>query len=191
VFSGIIEERGRFVGRDGSRHTFAASSVLEELAIGESVAVNGVGLTVIDVTSSGFSVQLSPETLSRTNLGQLAGGDPVNLELPVRMNERMQGHQVLGMIDAVGEIVDPAPNLRVRLPRPLLRYCVEKGAIAIDGVSLALSGIDGDCVLAAIIPRTTDITTLGVKGPGDLVNVEVDIMAKHLEKLLDMHHPGI
>ena len=179
------------MGREGSRHTFSATAVLAELAIGESIAVNGVGLTVIDVTNSGFSVQLSPETLSRTNLGRLSTGDVVNLELPVRMNERMQGHQVLGMIDTVAEIVDAAPSLRVRLPRHLLRYCVEKGAIAIDGVSLAVSGIDGDCVLAAIIPRTIDVTTLGVKGPGDLVNVEVDIIAKHLEKLLDMHHPGI
>ena len=191
MFSGIVEERGTFVNRDGARHQFRAAGVRPELAIGDSIAVNGVGLTIMAIHPDGFEVQLSDETLTRTNLSALVPGDGVNIERPVRMQDRMKGHQMLGMIDCTGEIVHAAPELKVRIPRPLLRYCVEKGSIAIDGVSLAIAAVDNDHVKAAIIPYTMGLTTLGVKTAGATVNIEVDIMAKHLEKLLDMHHPGI
>ena len=191
MFSGIVEERGEFVGRDGARHRFRAPIVQAELAVGDSIAVNGVGLTVMAMHGDGFVVQLSDETLARTNLGELVVGDSLNVERPVRMQDRMKGHQMLGMIDCTGHIVQAAPGLKVRMPRPLLRYCVEKGSIAIDGVSLAIAAVDSDHVMAAIIPYTMGLTTLGVKAEGATVNIEVDIMAKHLEKLLDMHHPGI
>ncbi len=191
MFSGIVEERGEFVGRDGARHRFRAPIVQAELAVGDSIAVNGVGLTVMAMHGDGFEVQLSDETLARTNLGELVVGDSLNIERPVRMQDRMKGHQMLGMIDCTGHIVQAAPGLKVRMPRPLLRYCVEKGSIAIDGVSLAIAAVDSDHVMAAIIPYTMGLTTLGVKAEGATVNIEVDIMAKHLEKLLDMHHPGI
>ncbi len=191
MFSGIVEERGTFVSRDGARHRFSAPVARAELARGDSVAVNGVGLTIMAIHDGGFEVQLSDETLARTNLGELSPGDAVNIERPVRMQDRMKGHQMLGMIDCTGEITQAAPALKVRMPRPFLRYCVEKGSVAIDGVSLAIAAVDNDHVMAAIIPYTLELTTLGVKQVGATVNIEVDIMAKHLEKLLDMHHPGI
>jgi riboflavin synthase len=113
----------------------------------------------------------------------------VNLERPVRMVDRLGGHQVLGHVDAVGEIVAPAPDLRVRIPASLLRYCVEKGSIAVDGISLTIFDVDDDSFAVAVIPHTAAVTTLGTKGAGAAVNIEVDVMAKHVEKLLQAYVP--
>jgi riboflavin synthase len=122
--------------------------------------------------------------LSRTNLGDLQPGDPVNLERPVRPADRLGGHIVQGHVDAVGEIVDPAPELRVRMPRDLLRYVVEKGSITVDGCSLTVVEPLDDGFTVAVIPHTAGVTTLGRKGRGDRVNLEVDMVAKYVERLL-------
>jgi riboflavin synthase len=120
----------------------------------------------------------------------LAPGDPVNLERPVRMADRLGGHVVLGHVDAVGEIVAPAPDLRVRIPRHLMRYCVEKGSIAVDGISLTIFDLDDETFAVAVIPHTAAVTTLGTKAAGAPVNIEVDVMAKHVEKLVSAHLPA-
>jgi riboflavin synthase len=189
VFTGIVEELGHFVGRDGDRYRFAASMVLDAAALGDSIAVNGTCLTLVDQGDGWWVADVSDETAARTNLGALAAGDPVNLERPVRMADRLGGHQVLGHVDAVGEIVTPAPDLRVRIPAPLMRYCVEKGSIAVDGISLTIFDLDDDSFAVAVIPHTAAVTTLGSKGSGALVNIEVDVMAKHVEKLLQAYAP--
>jgi riboflavin synthase len=122
--------------------------------------------------------------LSRTNLGQLEAGDPVNLERPVRLSDRLGGHLVQGHVDAVGEVVTPAPDLRVRVPSHLLRYIVEKGSISVDGTSLTVVAALDDGFTVAVIPHTAQATTLGRKEPGQLVNLEVDLVAKYVERLL-------
>ncbi|MFN5651021.1 MAG: riboflavin synthase, partial [Actinomycetes bacterium] len=124
------------------------------------------------------------ETYSRTNLGALAPGDPVNLERPMALGERFGGHIVLGHVDAVGEIVAPAPGLVIRVPRELMRYMVEKGSCTIDGISLTVFNLTDDTFEVAVIPHTTEVTTLGVRRPGDRVNIEVDVLAKHVERLM-------
>ncbi len=127
---------------------------------------------------------MTDETYARTDLGQLAPGDPVNLERPVRLEDRLGGHLVQGHVDAVGEIVAPAPDLQVRMPPELLRYVVEKGSITVDGVSLTVVEVLADGFTVAVIPHTAAVTTLGHKGPGDTVNLEVDVIAKYTERLL-------
>ena len=124
------------------------------------------------------------ETFSRTSLGELVPGDPVNLERPVRVSDRLGGHLVQGHVDGVGQVVTPAPDLRVTVPQDLLRYVVEKGSITIDGVSLTVAAVHDDGLSVAIIPHTADVTTLGRRQPGDAVNLEVDVTAKHVERLL-------
>jgi riboflavin synthase len=190
VFTGIVEELGRFEQRDGDRYRFAARTVLEDAGLGDSIAVNGTCLTLIDRGDGYWVADVSAETAARTNLGNLGPGDPVNLERPVRMADRLGGHQVLGHVDAVGEIVAPAPDLRVRIPAGLMRYCVEKGSIAVDGISLTIFDLDDESFRVAVIPHTAAVTTLGTKGPGDPVNIEVDVLAKHVEKLLDAYRPS-
>jgi len=190
VFTGIVEELGRFVGRDGDSYRFAASTVLDGVALGDSIAVNGTCLTVVDHGAGWWVADVSDETARRTNLGALRTDDPVNLERPVRMADRLGGHQVLGHVDAVGEIVTPAPDLRVRVPRELMRYCVEKGSVAVDGISLTIFDLDDDSFAVAVIPHTAAVTTLGTKGAGAPVNIEVDVLAKHVEKLLGVSLPS-
>jgi riboflavin synthase len=189
VFTGIIEELGRFVGRDGDRYRFASSTVLQDASVGDSIAVNGTCLTLVEQGDGWWVADVSDETARRTNLGALTAGDAVNLERPVRTADRLGGHQVLGHVDAVGEIVAPAPDLRVRIPTPLMRYCVEKGSIAVDGISLTIFDLDDTSFAVAVIPHTAAVTTLGAKGAGAPVNVEVDVMAKHVEKLLQAYLP--
>jgi riboflavin synthase len=196
VFTGIVEELGTVAARDGSRLRIAARAVLDGARLGDSTAVNGCCLTVVafePATGDGegwWEADVSDETYRRTNLGDLAPGDPVNLERPVRLTDRLGGHLVQGHVDAVGEIVEGAPDLRVRLPRPLTRYVVEKGSITVDGISLTVVEALDDAFTVAIIPHTAAVTTLGTKGPGDRVNLEVDVMAKYAEKLLVGHLPG-
>jgi len=184
MFTGIVEELGRLRSRDGGRFVFEATVVLEDAKLGDSISHNGCCLTVVDIGAGCYSVDAVDETLSRTNLGELQPGDPVNLERPVRLADRLGGHIVQGHVDAVGEVVEPAPDLRVRMPADLLRYVVEKGSITVDGCSLTVVETLDDGFTVAVIPHTASVTTLGSKGKGDRVNLEVDMVAKYIERLL-------
>jgi riboflavin synthase len=186
MFTGIVEELGHVAGRDGARLRIDAKVVLDGVAVGDSTAVNGCCLTVVafDVDAGWWEADVSDETFGRTCLGDLRDGDPVNLERPVRLEDRLGGHLVQGHVDAVGEIVVPAPDLRVRMPADLLRYVVEKGSITVDGVSLTVVEVFDDGFSVAVIPHTLVSTTLGHKGAGAPVNLEVDLIAKYTERLL-------
>lgn len=184
MFTGIVEEMGRLRRRDGGRFEFSASVVTSDASLGDSIAVNGCCLTVVDHSSSWFAVDAVAETLARTNLGRLEVGDPVNLERPVRLVDRLGGHLVQGHVDAVGQVVAAAPDLAVRAPSHLLRYLVEKGSITVDGISLTVVAVLEDGFTVAVIPHTVAVTTLGHKGLGDPVNLEVDLVAKYVERLL-------
>jgi len=184
MFTGIVEELGTVDSRDGGRFTFGATTVTEDLKIGDSVAVNGCCLTVVEIGEGWWRADAVDETLRRTNLDNLQPGDPVNLERPLRLADRLGGHLVQGHVDAVGEIVAAAPDLRVKAPAELLRYVVTKGSITVDGCSLTVVDVFDDGFSVAIIPHTGEVTTLGRKGPGDRVNLEVDMVAKYVERLL-------
>jgi len=194
MFTGIIEEVGTVRaltrGAAGARLTIGADVILSDLTLGASIAVNGVCLTAVDITETGFAADLSPETLNRTNLGSLQAGSMVNLERPLAPGDRLSGHFVQGHVDGTGEItrLDTAGDgnwiLQVRVPKVLRRYLVFKGSIAIDGVSLTLAAVEDDLVSVAIIPHTYENTALQSQRPGVTVNVECDMLAKHLEKLL-------
>ncbi len=202
MFTGIVEELGtitdRGTGRDGERLVVACSpAFLEEAKLGDSIAHNGCCLTVIELLSDGgagdgrpgYVVEAVPETLERTELSDRAIGDAINLERPVRLMDRLGGHLVLGHVDATGTILDPAPNLKVSLPTHLGRYVVEKGSITVDGCSLTVVEVGPDWFSIALIPHTVEVTTFGHKRPGDRVNLEVDVMAKHAEKLISAYLP--
>jgi riboflavin synthase len=186
MFTGIVEELGEVAARDGSRVRFAARSVLDDVETGASIAVNGCCLTVVewDGAAGWWEADVSDETFARTALDTLEPGDPVNLERPLRLADRLGGHLVQGHVDAVGEIVEPVPDLRVRMPRELLRYVVEKGSVSVDGVSLTVVDVLDDGFTVAVIPHTAEVTTLGSRRPGDPVNLEVDVTAKYVERLL-------
>src|SRR3954452_4760387 len=195
MFTGIVEELGSVLSRQGPKLRVACSLVLEDVTLGASIAVNGCCLTVVDWGSDDadagcakpawWEADVSDETYRRTSLGSLAIGDPVNLERPVRLSDRLGGHLVQGHVDGTGEIVDPAPELTVRVhDTDLLRYVVEKGSITVDGVSLTIVDVLDDGFTVAVIPHTAEVTTLGHKGPGDAVNLEVDVTAKYVERLL-------
>ena len=191
MFTGIVEELGRLEGRDGGRFRFACTrAFLDGATVGDSIAHNGACLTVVGLTEASYDVDVVDETLTRTNLGDLVPGDPVNLERPVRLQDRLGGHLVLGHVDDVGTVVDPAPDLVVALAPGLTRYVVEKGSITVDGCSLTVAAVEADRFRVAIIPHTAAVTTLGRARPGDRLNLEVDIMAKHAEKLLAAHLPS-
>jgi riboflavin synthase len=193
MFTGIVEELGTVVAREGSRLRIAASTVLDGAKVGDSTAVNGCCLTIVafEPAAGGspgwWDADVSDETYRRTDLGSLEPGDRVNLERPVRLEDRLGGHLVQGHVDAVGEIAEPAPDLRVRMDPALSRYVVEKGSITVDGVSLTVVDALDDGFTVALIPHTSAVTTLGIKGVGDRVNLEVDVMAKYAEKLLAGH----
>ncbi len=193
MFTGIVEELGRVGSRDGARLRILAATVLTDVTLGASIAVNGCCLTAIAwgdaPAGSWWEADVSDETFARTNLGSLQPGDPVNLERPVRLDDRLGGHLVQGHVDAVGEIVQPALDLQIRMPTNLLRYVVEKGSITVDGVSLTVVKPLPDGFTVALIPHTAAVTTLGHKGPGDTVNLEVDVMAKYAEQLLAGYLP--
>jgi len=191
MFTGIVEELGTVLSIDGGRLRFGCTEVLSDVEMGASIAVNGCCLTVVgwDAEAGWWDTDVTEETFAKTSLGSLSVGDPVNLERPVRLQDRLGGHLVLGHVDAVGEILAPAPDLRVRIPSHLMRYVVQKGSITLDGISLTVVDPDSDSVGVAVIPHTAAVTTLGHKGVGDLLNVEVDVMAKHAERLLAGHLP--
>jgi riboflavin synthase len=187
MFTGIVEELGTLVSRDGGRLRLGAATVLEDAFLGASIAVNGCCLTVVALGPDWWEADVTDESFARTNLGEVVPGDPVNLERPVRVSDRLGGHLVQGHVDAVGEVVEPVPDLRVRMPVDLLRYVVAKGSITVDGVSLTVVEPTDDGFTVAVIPHTAEVTTLGRRTPGDRVNLEVDVMAKYAEKLLVGH----
>lgn len=194
MFTGIIEELGR-VDAIERRETGAllrvrCRSVLMDAQLGASVAVNGACLTMVAITEGGFEADLAPETLRRTNLGALGAGSLVNLERPLRANARLDGHFVLGHVDGTGgirslrELGDGNWWLKVRVPDDLQRYVVEKGSLAVDGISLTVAAVEAGDVSFTIIPHTYTHTNLQRYGEGDSLNIEVDILAKHVEKLV-------
>ncbi len=185
MFTGIVEELGSVEAQHDNRVRIGASTVIAGAAIGDSIAVNGCCLTVVALGDGWWEADVSDETLHRTNLGQLEPGSPVNLERPVRLADRLGGHLVQGHVDAVGEIVSGAPDLQVRVPIELARYLVEKGSVTVDGVSLTVVKALDAGFTVAVIPHTAEVTTLGRKSAGDAVNVEVDVMAKYAERLLE------
>ncbi len=193
MFTGIIEELGQVLAFEkkptGARLLVGCSAILQDASVGASIAVNGACLTAVELAEKHFAADLAPETLKRTNLGQLAPGSVVNLERPLRANARLDGHFVLGHVDATADITKlellGADNwwLTIRLPHALTRYVVEKGSLAVDGISLTVAGVEHDLVSFTIIPHTYSHTTLRGYHAGSRVNIEVDILAKHLEKL--------
>jgi riboflavin synthase len=189
MFTGIIEETG-LVRVAGSRLTIECRSVLSDTTEGASISVNGVCLTAVGLTANSFSADLAPETLRRSNLGDLTAGSKVNLERPMALGARLSGHIVQGHVDGTGEFLSmdqlEEDNwwLRIRVPPELDRYLVYKGSIAIDGISLTIAEIK-DCVVSVtVIPHTYHHTTLGAHKQGSRVNLECDVLAKHVEKLL-------
>lgn len=194
MFTGIIEELGTVQAVEsrtaGSRLKIRCSTVLEDAKEGVSIAVNGVCLTAVDLQPGSFSADLAPETLRRSNLGALRAGSRVNLERPMSPVGRLSGHIVQGHVDGTGEFLsleslgDDNWWLRIRIPAELDPFLVYKGSIAIDGISLTIAEITGDVLAVTIIPHTFRHTTLGGYRAGSLVNIECDILAKHVEKLL-------
>lgn len=188
MFTGIVEELGKVGSRNGSRLRINSTTVLEGSDLGASIAVNGCCLTVVATDGSTYwDADVSDETYSRTNLGSLQTGDVVNLERPMALGERLGGHMVLGHVDAVGHVVSPAPDLVIRIPRDLMHLIVEKGSVTVDGISLTAFDLSADTFRVAVIPHTTAVTTLGVRKPGDAVNIEMDVLAKHVQRLVEPH----
>ncbi len=188
MFTGIVEELGTVGSRNGSRLRINSTTVLEGSDLGASIAVNGCCLTVVATDGSTYwDADVSDETYSRTNLGSLQAGDVVNLERPMALGERLGGHMVLGHVDAVGHVVSPAPDLVIRIPRDLMHLIVEKGSVTVDGISLTAFDLTADTFRVAVIPHTTAVTTLGVRKAGDAVNIEMDVLAKHVQRLVEPH----
>lgn len=188
MFTGIVEELGSVRSIDtsagGARLVVSAATVLDDAGIGDSIAVNGCCLTVVELGPGWWAADAVPETLSRTNLGRLQAGDPVNLERPVVAGGRLGGHIVQGHVDGVGTVVQAAPDLRVQAGAEIMAYLVEKGSVTVDGVSLTVVSVLDDSFTVAVIPHTMEVTTLGRRKVGDLVNLEVDLIAKYTERLL-------
>jgi len=195
MFTGIVEELGTVAAFEhrpaGARLCVKCRTVVEDLREGASIAVNGVCLTAVNVSRDSFDADLAPETLARSNLGALQAGSMVNLERPVMLAARLSGHLVQGHVDATGEVaaLDPLGDgnwrLKVRVPEEIGRYLVYKGSIALDGISLTIAALEpGPVVAVAIIPHTFANTTIGSVKPGARVNIEVDMLAKYIEKLL-------
>ncbi len=193
MFTGIVRERGRVVsidgGADGIRLVVEAPVTAAAAALGDSVAVGGVCLTVVAAGDGSLSFDAVPETLSRTALSRLEPGVPVNLEPALRAGEPLGGHIVQGHVDGVGTVRSVSPEgdgarVWVDAPAPALRYCVEKGSITVDGVSLTVAELDDDGFAVALVPHTLAVTTLGALAAGDPVNLEVDVLAKYVERLL-------
>jgi riboflavin synthase len=195
MFTGIVEEVGEIVDVRQEDEVVVLAvrgpTVASDAAHGDSIAVNGCCLTVVDPNGASdglFHLELVPETLKRTSLGAAASGVKVNLERALPAGGRLGGHIVQGHVDGVGTLLTRSPGdrsdeVRFSLPAELSRYVVEKGSIAVDGVSLTVAGTDGDTFTVALIPTTLAGTTLGIRGPGDTVNLEVDVVAKYVERL--------
>ncbi len=185
MFTGIIEQLGRGRGADGGRFTFEARPVLEDTAVGDSIAVNGCCLTVVALGDGWWQADVVEETVARTTLSSLAPGQPVNLERSLRVGDRLGGHLVQGHVDGVGEVLKPPPELCVKPPSELSRYIAEKGSVTVDGVSLTVARSVAGAFAVAVIPHTAEVTTLGTLRPGDRVNIEVDLVARYVARLLE------
>jgi len=188
MFTGIVEEVGTVVHSDSGRLKVTAVKVLEGLKVGDSISVNGACLTITTRDVDSFSVDVVPETLRRTNLGHLSPGGTVDLERPVAVAGRLDGHIVQGHVDGTGTVEDITDDgeallVTIKTPPPLMRYVVEKGFIAVDGISLTVVNCDRDSFVFTVIPYTQENTVLGTRKVGDLVNLEVDIVAKYVERL--------
>ncbi|MEU4998810.1 riboflavin synthase [Streptomyces sp. NPDC021622] len=193
MFTGIVEELGEITAveklADASRFRLRGPVVTEGAKHGDSIAVNGVCLTVVEHEGDEFTADVMAETLDRSSLGALAVGSRVNLERPTAVGDRLGGHIVQGHVDGTGEIVERKPSenweiVKVSLPAGLARYVVEKGSITVDGVSLTVVDAGPDYFTISLIPTTLALTTLGIKQPGDPVNLEVDVIAKYVERML-------
>ncbi|MEU5958362.1 riboflavin synthase [Streptomyces sp. NPDC047525] len=193
MFTGIVEELGEITAvenlDDASRFRVRGPVVTEGAKHGDSIAVNGVCLTVVEHEGDEFTADVMAETLNRSSLGALVAGSRVNLERPTAVGDRLGGHIVQGHVDGTGEIVERKPSenweiVKVSLPADLSRYAVEKGSITVDGVSLTVVDAGPDYFTISLIPTTLALTTLGIKQPGDPVNLEVDIIAKYVERML-------
>jgi riboflavin synthase len=192
MFTGIVEELGDVVALelvgDSARLTVEAPLVSSDAVHGASIAVNGVCLTVVEAKGDAVTADVMRETLERSTLGGLRAGEKVNLERAVRASDRLGGHIVQGHVDGVDEVQSRTPGerwdvVRIGLPPKLARYVVEKGSIAVDGVSLTVSALGADWFEVSLIPTTLDLTTLGLRKPGEWVNLEVDVIAKYVERL--------
>ncbi|MFF9981546.1 riboflavin synthase [Streptomyces erythrochromogenes] len=193
MFTGIVEELGEVTAveqlRKASRFRLRGPLVTQDAKHGDSIAVNGVCLTVVETADGEFTADVMQETLDRSSLGALTQGSRVNLERPMALGGRLGGHLVQGHVDGTGEILSRTPSehweiVKVALPENLSRYVVEKGSITVDGVSLTVVEAAADWFTISLIPTTLALTTLGLKQPGDPVNLEVDVLAKYVERLL-------
>lgn len=193
MFTGIIEEQGTVVtlarGQGGARLTIGGGAHLTDLKVGQSIAVDGVCLTVAHRNAMSFTTDLSAETLERTTLGNLRPQSRVNLERPLKVGDPFGGHFVTGHVDGIGQIVrlesaGDSTEMWINFPAPLANHMTPKGSIAVDGVSLTFCNVSKDAFSVCLIPHTLAITTLGWKGPGSLVNLEVDVLSRYLERLL-------
>ena len=202
MFTGLVEELGtvRAVvpNATGARLEIEAETVLEDVVLGASIAVNGCCLTAVEFGEGWWAADAVEETLGRTSLGALQAGDRVNLERPVRLSDRLGGHIVQGHVDGIGEIAaretlaDGSTRVVITTDDTVLRYVVEKGSIAVDGVSLTVVSVEDKSFEFALIPHTATVTTLGIKGPGEPVNLEVDLVAKYVERLMGVTPgPGV
>jgi len=199
VFTGIVEERGEVVAvhdlPDAARVTIAGPLVTSDAKLGDSISVNGVCLTVVEVSGGAFTADVIRETLVRSSLDKIAPGEPVNLERAAEVGKRFGGHIVQGHVDGTGVVLsrESSPHwdlVRIGLPPRLSRYLVEKGSITVDGVSLTVVEVGDDWFSVSLIPETLRATTLGVRTPGDRVNLEVDVVAKYVERLASPHLAG-
>ncbi|MFI2290421.1 riboflavin synthase [Streptomyces niveus] len=193
MFTGIVEELGEVIAvenlGDSSRFRLRGPAVTEDAKHGDSIAVNGVCLTVVDLAEGEFTADVMAETLNRSSLGALVPGSRVNLERPMAVGDRLGGHIVQGHVDGTGTVVERKASenweiVKVSLPADLTRYVVEKGSITVDGVSLTVVDAGPDYFTISLIPTTLALTTLGIKQPGDPVNLEVDVIAKYVERLM-------
>jgi riboflavin synthase len=194
MFTGIIEELGKVAAiekqSDAIRLTIACKGVLSDLKRGDSICCSGTCLTAIEIDDKGFTADVMLETIRRSSLDGVKVGDPINLERAMSAATRFGGHIVQGHVDGVGEVVSREKSdnwdwVKIRLPKELMKYVVHKGSITLDGISLTVNDIDGDVIAVSLIPETLKVTTLGYKNPGDKVNVEADVLAKHVEKLME------
>ena len=199
MFTGIVEELGRVAavehGAESARLTLHGPLVTGDAVLGASIAVNGVCLTVVEVDAGEFTVDVMLETLDRSSLGSVRPGDPVNLERAMRADGRFGGHVVQGHVDGTATLVERLPGgrwevVRFTLPKGLARYVVEKGSITVDGVSLTVASADEQTFTVSLIPTTLELTTLGHKRVGDTVNLEVDVLAKYVERILVAREVG-
>ncbi len=193
MFTGIIEELGKVAAieqqPDAIRLTIACGKVLGDLKRGDSISCSGTCLTAIDIDGNSFTADVMLETLKRSSLSEVKVGDVINLERAMQHETRFGGHIVQGHVDGVGEVISREKSdnwdwVRIRIPADLMKYVVMKGSITIDGISLTVNELGDDHIAVSLIPETLEVTTLGYKQPGDKVNVEADVLAKHIERLL-------